>query len=119
MENKRKTGLDIAMMIVRIVYILGYLGMTIFSMTLGIRDLVLSKQDPNGGHNALGFVLITITVGSIVYGVVTLLGITNLVLSIINKNAPRRKLNIITSVIGVLLPYLTEYLMIAIIGPLF
>ena len=80
MENKRKTGLDIAMMIVRIVYILGYLGMTIFSMTLGIRDLVLS---------------------------------------IINKNAPRRKLNIITSVIGVLLPYLTEYLMIAIIGPLF
>lgn len=115
-ENK---GLKITLIIFQVIWLIGYLGMTVFSVGLGVRDYLSMKANPDAGHNGMAFVLVVALVGSVTYGIVTGIGLINLVLSIINKNSKKRKYNIITSVIGIALPYLTEFLLLFLFGKLF
>ena len=114
-----KKGLDISLLVLRIIYLVLYILITAYVLWVGISELINSKQNPEGGLYGLGFVLVLLTFGSIIYGVATLISIAKLIISIVNKNASKRKLNIVFSVIGMIIPYLTEVVLLYTIGQMF
>ena len=80
--RKENKGLKITLIIFQVIWLIGYLGMTIFSLGLGVRDYLSMKANPDAGHNGMAFVLVVALVGSVTYGIVTGIGLINLVLSI-------------------------------------
>lgn len=117
--GKENKGLKITLIIFQVIWLIGYLGMTVFSVGLGVRDYLSIIANPGAGHNGMAFVLVVALIGSVTYGIVTGIGLINLVLSIINKYSKKRKYNIITSMVGIVLPYLTEVLLLFLFGKLF
>ena len=115
MENtlqKPKKGLDIAVLVTKIIYIALYAAFTAFLLYILISESYLYLVKGQGLGFALVFALIIISIGCIGYGVILAIGLTGLILSLINKTALKRKANIILFSIFTALPVITEVILI-------
>lgn len=107
-ERKINRGLDIALKVLRWLYLIIYVLISIYIIWVAIDEITTKMQNPEASFVGLGFALVLLIFGSIAFGAATIIAIAMLVLSLINKNALKRKLNIISSSIMIVVPYLTE-----------
>ena len=113
-KGKKKRPFDLTvkiyMIVSLVIYVLwtAYLGYAVISASLAART--------GDSETVVGwlffFIFVVIVIGFIGYGIMTFIGITGLVLSITNKNNPKRKRNIIFFVIETLFAVGTYFALI-------
>ena len=120
MKEKAHSRWDTADKIIKTIYFLGYIWwniLLVFVICASIYEANLEQSLPNGGAESnigygFSFLIVGVVYGSICNAVIACVALVGLIISICNKANLNRKKSIFTYVFLILLPVITEGLII-------
>lgn len=99
--------------ILRIIYIILYSIITLFTIGILIHSKITEDPSTNIGF-AFTYIIFGIIIGAISYGILLILGLVDLIISAVNKNNPKRKKSAFISSILIISSILTYALIVVI-----
>lgn len=111
-QTKGRRTLEVLTVVLKVLITIAYLVITIFLGIVEVSEINATVNNPDANNIGMVFAFVIIIMGVIAYGVVVFISLIGLIISLCNKYSENRKKHIIFFVLGIIVPILTEGLLI-------